>query len=117
LANANNVVSQTYDLTLLPGTDYQLNEFVFQGAQISSPTFSGIVHAQNSAENTVRLINVKGQITIGGLLKTNTVQRAVTSIDYPYFQPYSGDVLVVQNSPKIERFEGQSENVKLVINF
>lgn len=117
LANANNVISQTYDLTLLPGSDYQLDEFVFQGAQISSPTFSGIVHAQDSAENTVRLINVKGQITIGGLLKTNTVQRAVTSIDYPYFQPYSGDVLVVQNSPKIERFEGQSENVKLVINF
>lgn len=117
LANANNTISQTYDLTLLPGSDYQLNEFVYQGAQISRPTFSGIVHAQNPAENKVRLINVKGDITIGGLLKTNTVQRAVTSIEYPFFQPYSGDVLVVQNSPKFERFEGQSENVKLVINF
>lgn len=116
-ANANTIVSQTLDLTLLPGSDYVLGESVYQGLELGEITFSGIVHAQNPDTNVVRLTNVKGSVTIGGLLKGSTVQRPISSVDYPFFEPYTGDVLTVQNIPKVERTEGQAENIKLVINF
>lgn len=117
VANANTVISQTYDLTMLPGTEYTLNEFVYQGASNTDTTFAGIVHAQDSGTNKVRLTNVTGTISVGSLLKGNIVSKVVSDIDYPYFEPYSGDVLFVQNAPKVERADGQSENIKIVINF
>ena len=116
-SNANTTISQTFDLTLLPGSDYQLNEFVYQGAQNTSATFSGIVHAQNSSNNTVRLTNVVGTVAIGALLKGNTVSRAVSDITYPFFEPYSGEILFVQNAAKVDRYDGQAENIKIIINF
>jgi hypothetical protein len=115
--SANDVISQTLDLTLLPGSDFELNEIVFQGTQLSNSTFSGIVHAQDSDVNNVRLINTKGTPLVGSLLKGNLVSRVVSSIKYPEFDPYSGDILYAQNISPINRYDGQAENVKLVLKF
>lgn len=115
--NANTVISQTLDLTLLPGTNYDLNEFVYQGTSNTDSTFSGVIHAQNSDTNTVRLINTKGTIAIGSLLKGNITSRIVSGVDYPFFEPYSGEILFVKNASKVDRYDGQSENIKIVINF
>lgn len=117
LAEANNVISQTFDVTVVAGLDYNLNEFVYQGSSNTNPTFSGFVHAQGS--NVVRLTNVKGIPLIGSLLKgeNSGSSRAIVSMKYPKFEPYTGDVLFVQNALKTERSEGQAENIKFVIKF
>lgn len=115
--NANTTISQTLDLTLLPGTNYTLGEFVYQGSSNTDTTFSGIIHAQNASTNIVRLINTRGTVSIGALLKGDTISRIVSAIDYQYFEPYSGEIVFVKNTPKVDRYDGQSENIKIVINF
>ncbi len=115
-SNANNVISQTTNIDVTAGTAYTLNEFVYQGNS-GNPTFCGFVHAQSG--NTIRLINVKGSPVVGGSLfgLTSSVSRPITSITRPEFEPYTGDILYAENTTKIQRSEGQAENVRLVISF
>jgi hypothetical protein len=115
-SQANTVISQTTNVILIAGVDYYLNEFVYQG-NINFPTFSGFVHSQDTTG--VRLIKTKGNITVGGLLKgeDSATSRAVDSVENPEFEPYSGDIVYVQNSLKTERAEGQAENIKFVVKF
>lgn len=117
LNEANNVISQTFDVTVVSGLDYTLNEFVFQGSSNTNPSFSGFVHAQES--NVIRLTNVRGSPLIGSLLKgqSSGTARAIVSESNPKFEPYTGDILFVQNAVKTERSEGQAENIKFVIKF
>lgn len=116
-SNANTVISQTFDVNLTAGTQYTQNEFVYQGTSLANSTFSGIVHEQTT--NQIRLINKRGNIEIGGILVGNTssISRAVISVDNPEFEPYSGDILYVNNVAKITRTDGQAENIKLVLKF
>ena len=116
-ANANTVISQTHDVTLIAGSEYDANEFVYQG-NFSSPTFSGYVDTQTS--NVVKLTNVRGIISVGSVLKgssTNPTGRTVFSINYPEFEPYSGDVLYNENVEAVFREDGQAENIKFVVKF
>jgi hypothetical protein len=116
LADANNIISQTYDMTVVAGLPYTLGEFVFQGSN-TQPSFSGFVHAQDV--NVIRLSNTIGEPLIGGLLKGDSsgTARAIVSETFPKFQPYTGDILFVQNAVKTERSDGQAENIKFVIKF
>jgi hypothetical protein len=116
--NANTVISQTTDLTLISGSSYNNDEFVFQGPSANAATFSGYVNAQTA--NVVRLTRVKGTPTIGGPLKgvsTNPTGRAVVVVKNPEFQPYTGDVLYVDNIIKTQRTDGQAESIKFVVRF
>lgn len=117
LAEANNVVSQTYDITVVAGLAYTLGEFVYQGSSNTNPTFSGFVHAQET--NVVRLTNVVGTPVLGSLLKGDSSgsSRAIVSEGFPKFQPYTGDILFVQNAIKTQRTDGQAENIKFVVKF
>ena len=116
-SNANTVISQTTNITLIAGTDFELNEFVYQGASANSAYFYGFVNAQSA--NEVRLTKVKGTITVGGLLigANSGVNRTVVKLTNPEFQPYTGDILYVENVEKVTRADGQAENVKFVIRF
>ncbi len=116
-ANANSVISQTTDISVIPGSAYIDNEIVYQGTSLNNFTFKGTVHVQES--NTIRLINVFGTPTIGSLLKGNTslVQRAVEDYSTPEFEPGTGDIIFVKNDPKTDRADGQAENIRLTINF
>lgn len=116
-ANSNTVISQTTSVTLIAGSDYQINEFVYQGS-FSSPTFTGYVESFTST--VVNLTNVRGTISIGNVLKgttTNPTGRTVSDIDYPEFEKYTGDVLYVENISPITRSPGQAENIKFVVRF
>jgi hypothetical protein len=116
--NANTVISQTTDLTLISGSSYNNDEFVYQGPSANAATFSGFVNAQ--AANLVRLTRVKGTPVIGGPLKgvsTNPTGRAVVVVKNPEFQPYTGDVLYVDNIIKTQRTDGQAESIKFVVRF
>ena len=117
-ANANSVISQTTAVTLIAGSDYQINEFVYQGSSLNSSTFSGYVESFTST--VVNLTNVRGTITLGSVLKgttTNPTGRTVSSIDYPEFEKYTGDILYNENIVAIQRVAGQAENIKFVVRF
>jgi hypothetical protein len=63
---------------------------------------------------------VKGTILNGVPLKgtvSNPTGRTVITKTNPEFQPYSGDILFVENVIKTERTDGQAENLKFVIQF
>ena len=115
---ANSVISQTTNLTLVAGSDYNLEEFVYQGVSENSSFFSGTVHAYTA--NEVRLTNVKGDLQIGSPLKgtqTNLTGRTVVLRVNPELEPYTGDILFVDNITKTERTDGQAENLKFVFLF
>lgn len=117
-ATANSVISQTTDVTLISGDLYTLDELVFQGASIESASFFGYVNDQTDTE--LKLTNVKGTPTNGDPLKgtiTNLTGRIVITSVNPEFQPYTGGILYVENIQKIERTDGQAENLKFVIKF
>ena len=116
-SNANTVISQTTNLTLIAGTDFELNEFVYQGVSANNAFFYGFVNAQTP--NEVRLTKVRGTVSVGGLLigANSGVTRTVVRKFDPEFQPYTGDILYVENTQKIQRADGQAENVKFVIRF
>ena len=114
--SANAVISQTTDLTVLAGTSYQTNEFVYQGT-IGNPTAYGYVVDQG--ETIVSLTKVKGNIITGeNLIGANSaVARSVVDIRYPEFKQYTGDILHVENVTAIDREDGQSEEIKFVLKF
>jgi hypothetical protein len=118
-SEANTVISQTFNVDLTPGTQYTLNEYVYQGTSLANSSFSGIVHYEDYANNRVRMINTRGSLEVGGILIGNTSStiRAVTVLENPEFEPYSGDILYVNNVSKIERTDGQAENLKFVLRF
>jgi hypothetical protein len=115
-SNANTVISQTTDITVLSGSPYTLNEKVYQG-EPSNPSFYGYVVSQNL--ETVRLTEVVGNYTNGAILygETSGVIRPAVAIKYPDLKPYAGDVLFAENVGKVERSEGQAEEIKLVFKF
>jgi hypothetical protein len=116
--NANTVISQTTDLTIISGSSYNLDEFVYQGPSANAATFSGFVNAQDA--NEVRLTRVQGAPITGGPLKgvsTNPTGRAVVVTKNPEFEPYTGDMLYVDNIVKTQRTDGQAESIKFVVRF
>lgn len=117
-SSANSVISQTTNITVVTsGSDYTLNEFVYQG-DVNNPTFSGYVHAYTAT--AVRLTRVTGTAAVGQPLKgtvTNTSGRTVVNVVNPEYQPYTGDILYNENIVKTQRTDGQAENIKFVIRF
>lgn len=116
-SNANTVISQTTDLSIVAGTDYTLNEYVYQGSSANNATAYGFLNAQTT--NEARLTRVKGTFATGLPLvgATSGVSRTVTAVTNPEFQPYSGDILYAENAVKTDRADGQAENIKLTISF
>lgn len=116
-SNANTVISQTTDLSVIAGTSYTLNEFVYQGSSSINATAYGYINAQST--NEVRLIRVAGVFSTGLPLVgvSSGVSRTVTGITNPEFKPYSGDLLFIKNAVKTDRADGQAENIKLTISF
>lgn len=118
-SNSESTISQTTNVILLElNTEYELNELVYQGSS-DNPTFSGIINEKVVNENKLKLIDVKGSITIGSVLKSNSEISGISvqDIEYPEFEPYSGDVLFVRNIEAIQRSEEQIENIKVIVQF
>jgi hypothetical protein len=115
-STANSVISQTTNIDIVAGTQYTLNEYVYQG-NVSNPTAYGYINDQTT--NGVRLTQVKGVFETGLLLvgATSGSSRTITAIVNPEFEPYSGDILYIENSTKVDRADGQAENIKLVVSF
>jgi hypothetical protein len=121
-ANANAVISQATVLSIVTGTPYSIDEFVYQGlpndTTAANTIASGFVLDQTT--NQIRLTNVKGTFETGVPLRgasSGVSDRLVVSVQTPEFQPYSGDILYTDNVTKITRTDGQAENIKLIVRF
>jgi len=115
-STANSVISQTYDITLVSGSAYELDEYVYQGSANNASAY-GYVHSQ--VANRVSLTKVKGTIQTGlSLVGANSgITRTVVRVDDPEFEPYSGDILYTENITKVDREEGQAEDLKVIVRF
>ena len=118
-ADANNVISQTRNLVLISGPTYSLNEYVYQGTSAATAYAYGYLNSISDDNTTVRLTKVKGTFRISEQLfgLTSGTARTVTSIVDPTFEPYSGDILYIENDTATTRADGQAENIKLTVSF
>ena len=116
-STANAVISQTRTITLTTGSSYTLDEYVYQGTTANNATAYGYIHSQTAT--AIKLTRVTGTFVVGLSLVGNTsgVTRTIVSQSNPEFEPYSGDILYVENAAKIDREDGQAENIKFVIQF
>lgn len=115
-STANSVISQTTDLDLIPGSAFTLNEFIYQGS-LTNPTAYGYVNDQTPTR--VKVTKVKGTFLAGFIVTgvSSGVSRTIVTANSPEFQPYSGDILYVTNEEKLDRADGQAENIKVVVSF
>jgi hypothetical protein len=117
IQTANTTISQTYNLGIVAGPSYTLNEYVYQGTAANNATAYGYVYSQTT--NQVKITQVQGTF-LPGLTLTGSSSgsaRTVTAVTNPEFEPYSGDILYIENALKTERADGQAENIKLIISF
>jgi hypothetical protein len=114
--SSNTVISQTHDVTLVAGSAYEINEYVYQGSA-NNATFKGYINAQVS--NLIRLTRVEGTIALGSVLvgANSATSRVVVKLESPEFEPYTGDILYAESIVKTQRAEGQTENIRFVIKF
>jgi hypothetical protein len=117
ILTANVTVSQTYTLGIVAGPNYALNEFVYQGPSFDDATAYGFVYSQSI--NQVKITQVKGTFSPGLTLTgfNSGTSRIVTTVTNPEFEPYTGDILYIENDVATQRADGQAENIKLIISF
>lgn len=116
---SNTAVNQLLTLTL-NGTsaEYIEDEIVYQGTSLATATFSATVVEWDSANNKLKLSNVKGSpssVLVNGV--TSTASRFLSSVTYPDMKPYTGNLLYIDNISPIERSSDQVEDFKIILKF
>ena len=114
-ANANSVISQTSDITVVAGPPYTLDQYAYQGPAANNASAYG--HVIDQSTNTVKLTHVQGTFATGVSLTSGGTSRIVVRTSNPEFEPYAGDILYTENALKTTRTEGQAENIKLIVRF
>jgi len=107
-------VRQTFRYTVANTGNYTLDEVVTSG---SNTAFVVEWDATNSYLYTTKPLNnnFANGATISGA--TSGTSRTITAISTPSLDPYSGDLLYVENRVPIARSSDQIEDVKLIIQF
>lgn len=111
-------VRQTYKYTIdSPTTNYSLDEVVTDVSGGSNAAFVVEWDSVGSYLYTTLPLNEEfsntGYVTGG----TSTANGQIVGINNPAFQPYSGEILYVENRVPIARAEDQIEDIKLIIEF
>jgi len=119
-----NVVSNTYftqsrDCTLVGvGTDYQIDEIVYQGGGLANATFLGTVLDWNSVTNVLRLTNTRGAPSAKRLVgATSFSERFLLTSKIPDVVIGSGKILYKEDRAPISRSADQTEEFKIIIKF
>ena len=105
---------QTFRYTVANTGNYTLDEVVTSG---SNTAFVVEWDATNSYLYTTKPLNsnfANGALITGG---TSGTSRTITGISTASLDPYSGDLLYVENRVPIARSTDQIEDVKLIIQF
>ena len=99
--------------------NYTEDEIVYQGASLSSSTFSGRVVSWDAATSQVLLINTRGTLTLSTSLlgSTSFTARVATSKTDGLLEKYSGRLLYVDNIKPVTRAEDQVEDFQILLKF
>ena len=118
-AYSNTTFSQLKDLSLTGvSSDYDEDEYVYQGASLSTATFAGKVVEWDSANSQLLLNNTTGTPTSDTLIGDTTGSTSfVTSVENEDLTKNSGKILYIQNIPEIQRDEFQTENFRIVLKY
>jgi hypothetical protein len=117
---AANTLYTQYTTAILDTATSQYNddEYVYQGSSLSAASFSGIVENWDSGNNTIRLTNISGTLQADVLVGANSgTARFVQSITANKLAPYTGSFLYIDNIVPITRAADQSEDFKIVMKF
>ena len=116
---SNTVFSQTLTLALAgSGPDYVIDEYVYQGASLSTSTFSGRVLDWNSTTGIMELTEFTGSPTTATLNgQISGAYRYITSTTNPDLKNRSGEVLYIDNISPVTRASDQTDNFKIVIKY
>ena len=117
LANANTIFVQTSNVTVIPGSSYLLDEYVYQGTDPTNSKAYGFVVDQEP--NIIKISNKFGSFDAGAILTgaNSGTQRIIVTSSNPELEPYTGDIIYAENVTKIDREDGQAENIKLIVRF
>jgi len=77
----------------------------------------GFVYSQTAS--AIKVTQVKGSFVVGLSVTgvTSGTSRTLVASTNPEFEPYCGDILYVENVQKIDRADGQAENIRFIIQF
>lgn len=116
---SNLVYSQTTSLIMDSGiSNYEEDEYVYQGSTLETASFRGTVASWNPATSRLELVDVIGNPTTDILTGyTTKVSRYVKSIIQKDLEPYSGSLLYINNILPIQRAADQTEDFKIVVSF
>lgn len=119
-----NATAQAYTMytriTTSPGIgNFNNDETVYQGTNLSNSTFRGDVISFDEVRNLLYLNNVRGTIqnnkSISGA-NTGAV-RIINAYDNPTLDLYSGKVLYISNKTAIMRDPAQTERIRFIMSF
>jgi len=118
---SNAAVSQLTVLSMAQSsatTNYQEDEWVYQGKNLANSTFRGLVVEWDFSNNSLKLSNVQGTPTSDLITgNTTTTTRYVSSVLDPDMKPYSGKLLYIDHITPIERSIDQNEEFKILLSF
>ena len=117
---AANTLYTQYTTAILDTATSQYNddEYVYQGSSLSAASFSGIVENWDSGNNTIRMTNISGTVQADVLVGANSgTTRFVQSITANKLAPYTGSFLYIDNIVPITRAADQSEDFKITMKF
>ncbi len=116
---SNTAVSQLTKITLNGSSvDYIEDEVVYQGLSLAASTFSGNVVEWDSANNILKLSNIRGTPSselVNGV--TSTASRFLSSAETSEMKRYTGNLLYINNISPIQRSSDQVEDFKIILKF
>lgn len=114
------IYKYTHDVFVSPGRDpFIQDETVYQGNSIQTSTYSGKVLNFDAINNILYLINTEGTITTDDLIRgsSSNALRVVYQEVVETIEPFSGNIVYVENRNKIQRTVSGLEQFRLTINY
>lgn len=114
------IYSNMYIITVSPGAStYLQDEIVYQGLNLETATFSGVVVTFNVTNNLLYVINTKGSLNNNELIKGSISNNVRVAIDFEQndLEDFSGNIVYVENRTKIQRSPSGVELFKLTIKY
>lgn len=100
-------------------TSFQKNEYVYQGLNLDTALFSGVVVSFDSVSGLLYLNNIRGTPTAGSLVgQTSGAQRFISSVSPSEVTKYSGHILTFSDlNTAIVRDTNQTDTFNMVVSF
>ncbi len=100
---------------------YSTDDIVYQGTSLNESTVQArVVDIKEDGNNKkVRVSNIEGEFNTGDAVKSEsgTDSHNLISINNEDLEPYSGEVLFIEQRRPIQRDESQIEDIKIVLEF